>query len=100
MTHSSFPNPCLNTYPPSCPRRLLGEGNMCTLLWTNARGLQVLRNDVSVDPRAISRFGMPTTTGSMFFPRDRDYCDVQVDYSRNPLIFTISDGERVSELVS
>ena len=54
----------------------------------------MLRNDVSVDPGAISRFGIPSTTGSIFSPRDRDYCDVQVDYSRNPLIFTISDGER------
>merc|ERR1712032_679627 len=64
---------------------------MCTLLWTNARGLQVLRNNVEVEASAISTFGIPTTTGSFFFPGDDKFCDVQVDYKRHPLIFTIGN---------
>ena len=57
------------------------DGNFMTFLFSNGQGLEILRDDVSVSPKAVKEFGVPSLTPTLIDLKDSDWDSIDQDES-------------------
>ena len=57
------------------------DGNFMTFLFSNGQGLEILKDDVSVSPKAIKEFGVPSLTPTLINLSDSDWYSISQDDS-------------------